>query len=284
MPLSKPTIGFISDEAGLASMERHAPNKDGKGPFCLAEQFSSDVASRLTMDYSGEQVAAGSIAVFSICGYIYYDRAPWYFSTRNFIQDIKTADENPAISAHLLYIDTPGGEAFGLPEAFETIRSLKKPVYAFVDSMAASAGYYFAAGAKKIYAGSIFSNIGCIGAMAEMYDDTEYDKNMGFRRIVLRSAYSPLKNKMAEDVVEGHPEEYIRERLDPLAEKFILDVRSARPDIKEDSDALKGKIYFAAVAQGEGLIDGVMKLDEVLDEIAADCKLPQNDEIYSIIL
>lgn len=265
-------------------MERYAPKEEGKGLFCLAEQFSSDIWSRLTTDYSGEQVAAGSIAAYLICGYVYYDRAPWYFSTRKFIQDIKEADENPAISAHLLYIDTPGGEAFGLPEAFETIRSLSKPVYAFVDSMAASAGYYFAAGAKKIYAGSIFSNIGCIGAMAEMYDDTEYDKNMGFRKIVLRSVYSPLKNKMAEDVIDGHPEEYIRERLDPLAEKFIGDVRSVRPNIKEDSDALKGKIYFAAVAQGEGLIDGVMKLDEVLEEIADECKLPKNDEIYSIIL
>lgn len=284
MPSTQTTIGFISDEAGLASMERYAPKEKKGGLFCLAEQFSSDVASRLTMDYSGEQVTAGSIAAFLICGYVYYDHAPWYFSTRNFIEDIKAADENPAISAHLLYIDTPGGEAFGLPEAFETIRSLTKPVYAFVDSMAASAGYYFAAGAKKIYAGSIFSNIGCIGAMAEMVDDTEWQKQCGLKTISIRSTYSPLKNKMAEDVLEGHPEEYIRERLDPLAEKFISDVRSARPDIKEDSDALKGKIYFAAVAQGEGLIDGVMKLDEVLDEIAADCKLPQNDEIYSIIL
>lgn len=232
------------------------------------------------MDFAGDDTVSGSIAYHPVFGIISYDHW-YYFSTKKFIDDLRAADENPAIKAHLLHIDSPGGEAFGIPEAFEAVRALKKPVYAFVESMAASAGYYIAAGAGKIYARSIFSDIGCIGAMAEIVDDSGLNEKFGIKVTAIRSSYSPLKNKVQEDVLNGHPEEYIRERLDPLAKRFIDDVRTARPDIAEDSDALKGKLYFAADAQGEGLIDGIMTIDEVIEEIDAETQIPDNS-IYSI--
>ena len=232
------------------------------------------------MDFAGDDTVSGSIAYHPVFGIISYDRW-YYFSTKKFIDNLRAADENPAIKAHLLHIDSPGGEAFGVPEAFEAVRAMKKPVYAFVESIAASAGYYIATGAGKIYARSIFSDIGCIGAMAEIVDDSGLNEKFGIKVTAIRSSYSPLKNKVQEDVLNGHPEEYIRERLDPLAKRFIDDVRTARPDIAEDSDALKGKLYFAAAAQGEGLIDGIMTIDEVIEEIDVETQIPDNS-IYSI--
>lgn len=281
MPDKQPTIGFISDECSLATSHYlRCPKADTPTRPDFLKQLSSESAGHLTMDFAGDDTVSGSIAYHPVFGIISYDHW-YYFSTKKFIDDLRAADENPAIKAHLLHIDSPGGEAFGIPEAFEAVRALKKPVYAFVESMAASAGYYIAAGAGKIYARSIFSDIGCIGAMAEIVDDSGLNEKFGIKVTAIRSSYSPLKNKVQEDVLNGHPEEYIRERLDPLAKRFIDDVRTARPDIAEDSDALKGKLYFAADAQGEGLIDGIMTIDEVIEEIDAETQIPYNS-IYSI--
>lgn len=281
MPDKQPTIGFISDECSLAASHYlRCPKADTPTRPDFLKQLSSESAGHLTMDFAGDNTVSGSIAYHPVFGFISYD-SWWNFSVKEFMENLKAADENPAIKAHLLHIDSPGGETFGIPEAFEAVRAMKKPVYAFVESMAASAGYYIATGAGKIYARSIFSDIGCIGAMAEIVDDSGYNEKFGIKVTAVRSSYSPLKNKIQEDVRNGHPEEYIRERLDPLAKRFIDDVRSARPDIAEDSDALKGKLYFAADAQGEGLIDGIMTIDEVIEEIDAETQTP-DDSIYSI--
>lgn len=280
MPEQQPTIGFISDECSLAASHYLKHPKPAQGRPDFLKQLTSESAGHLTMDFAGDNTVSGSIAYHPVFGIVSYNDW-WGFSTKDFIDNLRAADENPAIKAHLLHIDSPGGEAFGVPEAFAAVRALKKPVYAFVESMAASAGYYIAAGAGKIYARSIFSDIGCIGAMAEIRDYSGLEEQLGIKVTAIRSSYSPLKNKVQEDALNGHPEEYIRERLDPLAKRFIDDVRSARPGIPEESDALKGKLYFAADAQGEGLIDGIMTIDEVIEEIDAETQAP-DESIYSI--
>ena len=61
-------------------------------------------------------------------------------------------------------------------------------------------------------------------------------------------------------------EEFIKTRLDPLAKQFIDDVCSVR-SIAENSEALRGKIYYAMNAMPEGLIDGRNTLEEVIAEL-----------------
>lgn len=86
-------------------------------------------------EFSDADIPDGSIAYHPVFGSISY-KSWWRFSTKQFIADIKAADENPAISAHLIHIDSCGGEAFGLHEAFLAVKALKKPVYALVESVA----------------------------------------------------------------------------------------------------------------------------------------------------
>ena len=94
---------------------------------------------------SREDIPAGSVAYHPIFGEVVYGYH-WYLpSTMELCDNLKAAEANPAIVAHVLHIDSPGGEAFGLHEAFELIRSLHKPVYAVVESCCCSAAYYLAA-------------------------------------------------------------------------------------------------------------------------------------------
>lgn len=275
MPKEQSTIGYISAECSLASS---GINEKFSSADCLMKVKTEGMEVNLTIDYSSESLPEKSaVAYHPVFGLITYDSHFSRFSTKTFVANLKAADANPSIAAHLIHISSPGGEAFGMHEAFEAIRNLTKPVYAVIDVAAESGGYYIASAAQKVYASSVFSKVGCIGAMAELVDYSGLDEQCGIRTVSIKSAFSPLKNKEIDDVLDGKPEEYIKDFLDPLAKTFIDDVSSVRKSIGADSDALKGKTYYASVAVENGLIDGVKPFEEVLEEIQASAVVKQDD-------
>lgn len=263
MPASDIKILFLATvpQHAAASQLVIIENQDQE-PYRECVAVPPDCGLSYPSDFSDPNIPDGSIAFHPVLGEITY-QSYWRFSTKQFIADIKAADENPAIKAHLIYVDSCGGEAFGCHEAFLAVKDLTKPVYAFIDSMAASGGYYLAAGADKIFASSIFSEIGSIGVMCTFYDYDGYYKQEGIEKKTLLSNYSPLKNKVINDAANGAGDEYIRRFLDPMALQFIEDVKSMRKDLSED--AQKGEIYYSPEAQSAALIDGQYTLDEVLE-------------------
>ena len=110
----------------------------------------------------------------------------------------------------------------------------------------------------------MFSETGSIGVMGVLVDDEERMLKNGYRRVVCYSSRSDLKNKPQRDAIAGHPEEYIRRMIDPIAEQFIADVKSAR-GLDAESEALRGRLYFAAEAFPEKLIDGQESLEDAMD-------------------
>ena len=251
----------ITDSALLGTSDGFL-KEDSK--YCDA--FRSTVADVSLLVYPrATDIEEDSIAYHPIFGPICYS-SWWRFSTEDFIEDLKAAEANPSICAHFLHIDSPGGEVFAIHEAFEAVKALTKPCIALIDSCCASAAYWIGCAADKVYASSIFSSVGSIGVMSTVYDDEEWRKKYGLKKIEIYSSYSDLKNKLYKDVLDGKVEEYIKTRLDPLAKQFIDDVRSVRT-IADDSEALRGKIYYAMNALPEGLVDGQSTFDEVMKEI-----------------
>lgn len=218
----------------------------------------------ISSEFDNPDVESGSIAYHPVFGDIRMD-SWWRFSTRKFMEDLRAADENPAISGHLIHVNSAGGEAFGLREAFRIIKSLKKPVVGLIDGMACSAGYYLLAGCDKIYASSLFSMVGCIGTMATFINDDKAMEKWGYEIHEYYSHLSSRKNKVFEDAASGEGEEYITRFLDPLAQAFIDDVVSSRGEISEE--AKSGETFYATDAMSAGLIDGEASLEEVLDII-----------------
>ena len=137
-----------------------------------------------------------------------------------------------------------------------------------MESGAASAAYYLAAGCDKIYTTSKFSKVGSIGVMVVYVDDQEYYDALGIKIKELYSNYSPLKNEDSRKLEAGETEEFIKKYLDPLAKAFIEDVKSARKKIEDGSDALKGELYLAEEGQNVGLIDGIKSFDDAVLKLA----------------
>lgn len=221
----------------------------------------------LTNDFSSEDLPEGSVAYHRIFGVITSD-CPWYFSSKAFEKDLIAAENNPSISVHFLHINSGGGEAWYLDRLSETMRSLQKPVEVLVEKYCASAGYYIAChSADGIHALTENDQIGCIGTMVSFYDFSAYYEKLGIRLIQEKSSLSPLKNKKFDDLCAGHPEQYIKEVLDPLSAQFLNEVRTSRPRLSvlpEDDPVFQGETFDARHAIDKGLADSVMSLPEAI--------------------
>jgi capsid assembly protease len=109
-------------------------------------------------------------------------------------RDFQTAADSSEISAIVLSIDSPGGQASGIAELAGVIRAARsrKPITAYVGDLAASAAYWLATAAEEIVL-SPTGIVGSIGAVIQVSDTTTRDAAAGVRRSAIVSATSPRK-------------------------------------------------------------------------------------------
>ena len=60
-----------------------------------------------------------------------------------------------------------------------------------------------------------------IGTMISFWDRSGFFEMNGFKKIEEYSSHSDLKNKKTRDLIEGKPDQFITEVLDPYAEQFL---------------------------------------------------------------
>jgi ClpP class serine protease len=260
------TVLALDQEFFTLYMAENSNGADGNSSYHSSlKSFTLTPGSNIQFSYPwSSDPKEGSIALHCIQGIITYN-SWWRFSTYDFMQELMAADANPAFVAHLLYIDSPGGEVFGLNEAHNIIKSLTKPVYALVESHCCSAAYYLASAAEKIYVTSPISTVGSIGCMATLCNSREYWEKMGIKDIDIYATKSIRKNKTYMDALDGKVKDYIAKILDPVMALFESNVRGARPDV--DESVFEGDSYYAKEALQLGLIDGVKSLEVVAQEL-----------------
>lgn len=222
----------------------------------------------ITDDYASPQLKEGAIAYHRIFGVVTAS-SNWYFSSKQLEMDIMAAEDNPCISAHLLHINSPGGEAWYMDRLSETLRQAKKPIIAIYECYCCSAAYYIGCHGQKLYATTDHDFVGCIGTMCSFYDFEPYYEKLGIKKVVAKATNSQLKNKVFDDLSAGKPEEYIKNVLDPMNEKFLSEVKAMRPELaklEDDAPVLQGESYYSAPAEEIGLIDGKRTLMEAILE------------------
>lgn len=224
----------------------------------------------LTDDYASPELKDGTIAYHRIFGVVAAE-SYWCFSSKQLQQDILDAENNPNISAHILHINSPGGEAWYMDRLSETLREAKKPIVAIYEEYCASAAYYIGCHGQKLYATTAHDFVGCIGTMCSFWDFEPYFEKLGIKKVVAKATNSTQKNKVFEDLTKGKPEDYIKNVLDPMNEQFLSEVKAMRPKLAElddDASVLQGESYFTAPAEEIGLIDGKRTLIETIAEAA----------------
>ena len=109
-------------------------------------------------------------------------------SSLEIMDQIDRAEEDDAVKAIILELDTPGGGVVASHEVYRRIqaRRTRKPVIALMTEVAASGGYYIAAAANHIVADET-TITGSIGVIVTLLNTQDLDRKLGIRTVVFKS-------------------------------------------------------------------------------------------------
>lgn len=200
-------------------------------------------------------------------------------------EDVKSAIEEAVrqnYDAIILRINSPGGS----PSASETIahavdwaqNKRKIPVYVSMGNVAASGGYWIAAGAKKIYAmpATLTGSIGVVGGkinlqkLWEKYDIHWESVSYG-QNAAMMSFNTPFS---------ASEQAQFEASLDNVYAHFIARVKKGRKMNEADIEAIaKGHVWTGDQAKKNGLVDEIGGLGATLDGVAKDLGVKSRDSL-----
>lgn len=192
-------------------------------------------------------------------------------SGQSMVQEIKTelkqALENEEVKAIVLRINSPGGEVTASDTLYEAIRQAneKKPVVVYLDSVAASGGYYAACGGSEILANET-TMTGSIGVIISALNYRELFGKVGLQ-------FQVFKSGEFKDLLSGSremsPEEaaLIQGMVTETYDKFVGIVSRARkiPEETLRNGIADGRIFSGAKAKEAGLVDATGYVEDAYD-------------------
>lgn len=202
----------------------------------------------------------GNTAILGITGPLvnHLSFAEWYAGYNSYewiMEDLRNAINDETVSNIVLDFDSPGGSSSEMFEmaAYISKMSQKKPIYAWVGSMAASAAYGLASACKKIYANPA-AEIGSVGTMIVASHQEEPDGD-GVKYIQIVATDSPMKN--ADPTTPEGMQSYL-DRINSINGQFI-EMLAANRNVTTDfikSNFGKGAVVSGREALDRRMIDG----------------------------
>lgn len=187
---------------------------------------------------------------------------------------LNAAFDDKHTKAVILRINSPGGSPVQAGQVFDEIKRLRgvhsqTPLYAVVDDICASGGYYIAAAADQIYVDKA-SLVGSIGVLMDGFGFTESMNKLGVERRLLTAGdnkgfldpFSPL-----QPVQQAHA----KQMLEEIHQQFIQVVRQGRGKrLKESPEMFSGLVWSGARSIEIGLADGLGSLDSVARDVVKE--------------
>ena len=183
---------------------------------------------------------------------------------------MRSAFEDTGAKAVVLLINSPGGspvQAGIINDEIIRLKALhKKPVYAVVEETCASAAYYIAVGADKIFVDKA-SVVGSIGVLMDGFGFTGLMDKIGVERRLMTAG----ENKGFMDPFSPQTEQqrvFAQAMLDQIHQQFIAVVKAGRGDrLKETPETFSGLFWTGQQAVEMGLADQLGNLDYVAREV-----------------
>ncbi|WP_038380281.1 S49 family peptidase, partial [Bradyrhizobium elkanii] len=182
-------------------------------------------------------------------------------------QVMRAADDQD-VAGIVLDVDSPGGTVSATVEAANAVAyaTVKKPVVAVANTLAASAAYWIASQAGELVM-TPSADVGSIGAMIMHQDISGWLDQVGIKMTIVRSEQSPNKN-------EAHPfaplsdeaRAYLQSRANEAGADFVRAVASGRrvSQTKVREEFGQGRMVGAREAVARGMADRIATLDQVI--------------------
>lgn len=177
---------------------------------------------------------------------------------------LQQARDDNRVKAIVLEIDSPGGEVTAADQIYNAVTKARarKPVVIYMDSLAASGGYYIACGGKYLMANET-TITGSIGVIIQTLNYEQLFNKVGLASVVFKSG-------KFKDILNGArpmtPEErdLIQRFVMETYDKFLSVVskeRSLPADILRNGIA-DGRILSGKEALNNKLIDGLGQIED----------------------
>ena len=186
------------------------------------------------------------------------------------IAALRSAMEDNSAKGVILLINSPGGSPVQAGIINDEIHRLKakykKPVYAVVEESCASAAYYIAVAADRIYVDKA-SIVGSIGVLMDGFGFTGLMDKLGIERRLLTAG----ENKGFLDPFSPQTEKqraYAQQMLDQIHQQFIDAVKAGRGTrLKETPEMFSGLFWTGQQSVQLGLADQLGNVDYVAREV-----------------
>lgn len=184
----------------------------------------------------------------------------------------------------ILRINSPGGSPVQAGLINDEIKRLRakypdKPLYAVVEEVCASGGYYVAAAADKIYVDKA-SLVGSIGVIMNGFGFTGTMEKLGVeRRLITAGENKGFLDPFSE--MDPYQTEFAKQMAGEIHQQFIKVVQEGRGDkLKQAPELFSGLVWTGAKSVELGLADelgsfdtvarDVLKTEEILDYTEQD--------------
>ena len=187
------------------------------------------------------------------------------------ISGLRDAFKDKGTQGVILLINSPGGSPVQAGYINDEIRRLrakypKIPLYAVVEDICASGGYYAATAADKIFVDKA-SIVGSIGVLMDGFGFTGTMEKLGIERRLMTAG----ENKGFLDPfspVNANQKEYAQKMLNEIHQQFITVVRQGRGKrLKETPDMFSGLFWSGERSVQLGLADALGSADYVARDI-----------------
>jgi signal peptide peptidase SppA len=176
-------------------------------------------------------------------------------------RELALASSRADVRGILLDFDTPGGMVTGTPELADEIHAASlggggsKPVFAFADSLVASAGYWLAASADQVFT-TRTAEVGSIGVYMPWRDSSRAHENAGIKVDLIKAGRYKGMGYPGTSLTQEQ-RELLQDQVNGIYGMFTGHVQAMRGAV--DKETMQGQIFMAAAAQGRNLIDGIVK-------------------------
>ncbi len=184
------------------------------------------------------------------------------------VQQIERAGHTRGVRAIALQVNSPGGSPVQSELIAKRLRTVAResdlPLFAFVEDIAASGGYWLACAADEIYA-ERSSLIGSIGVVSSGFGFTEAIERYGIERRVYaqgrhKAMLDPFLPENADDVARL---ESLQKEIHQAFKDHVRDRRGKRLKSKDDG-IFEGDVWTGEGALALGLIDGIGDMRTVM--------------------
>lgn len=224
----------------------------------------------MAVDWKGGDMAGGKkhTAMVEVSGLI----APGTdASAEKVTAALQAAFKDKNTQGVVVRINSPGGSPVQAQTIYEEMKRLRQkypqiPLYAVVEDVCASGGYYVAVGADRIYVGKS-SIVGSIGVLMNGFGFTGLMDKLGIERRLITAGenkgmldpFSPLDEK---------DKEHVKKLMGDIHQQFIGVVREGRGKrLKDAPEIFSGLIWTGSRSVDLGLADGFGSLEYVAREV-----------------